>query len=69
MIKNSAYIRKFSTKQKQALEKIATNNKILTAKKVLLFTLEKFADQQAEIDRLNRLLDYKQKKIKKLEKQ
>ncbi|MDV6167899.1 hypothetical protein R1T16_05645 [Flavobacterium sp. DG1-102-2] len=66
MIKDSAYIRQFTPEQSKALETIAAEHKINTAKNVLLFALEQYRDNQNEIARLKRFLDMKQKKIEKL---
>lgn len=66
MIKNSTYIRSFTPRQKQQMETISASEKIKTADKVLLFTLENHQEQKQEIERLKRLLEYKQNKIENL---
>ncbi|MFL9844712.1 hypothetical protein [Flavobacterium rhizosphaerae] len=63
MIKNQAYIRKFTPRQKALLEEIATAENIKSAKDVFLFLLEAYPDMKNEIARLNRIIQYKQKKI------
>lgn len=66
MIKNSTYIRSFTPRQKQQMETISASEKIKTADKVLLFTLEKHQEQKQEIERLKRIIQYKQNKIETL---
>ncbi|WP_210788047.1 hypothetical protein [Flavobacterium erciyesense] len=48
------------------METISASEKIKTADKVLLFTLENHQEQKQEIERLKRLLEYKQNKIENL---
>ncbi|RDI07055.1 hypothetical protein [Flavobacterium sp. AG291] len=66
MIKNSAYIRLFTPGQLKALQAIAAEYKIKTAKKVLLFTLTSFIEHKQEIARLKRIIEYKKKQIEKI---
>lgn len=66
MIKQSTYIRSFTPKQRKQLEQVQAEQKIKTVHKILFFTLDKYLDQQKEINRLNRIIEYKQKKIEKL---
>lgn len=67
MIKNSTYIRSFSPKQRKNLEKIQADKGFKTVPEILFFALENYLDQKAEIERLKRIIDYKQKKIERLE--
>lgn len=66
MIKNSTYIRNFTTKQRKQLETVAASQKIKTVPEILFFTLDNYLDQQKEIERLKRIIQYKQNKIDKL---
>ena len=66
MIKEQAYIRKFTPKQKALLLKLSDELKIKNAKDVLLFCLENRQDLMNENARLKRFLDLKQKKIEVL---
>lgn len=66
MIKNSTYIRKFTAKQRQQMEAVALEQQIKTAPEILFFALDKYIEQKQEIARLNRLIQYKQKKIDNL---
>ena len=66
MIKNSTYIRNITTKQRQQLEAVAAAEKLKTVPKILFYTLDQFLEQQKEIARLNRIIQYKQNKIDKL---
>lgn len=66
MIKNSTYIRNFTPKQRSQLETVAESKKLKTVPEILFYSLDKYLDQEKEIARLNRLLEYKQKKIEKL---
>ena len=63
MIKNSTHIRKFTPIQRQLLEKVAKAQKLKTVPDILFFALENFIEQEKEIARLNRIIEYKQKKI------
>lgn len=67
MVKNSTYIRSFTPKQREQLEKIATEQNIKTVPGILFFTLEQYAEQKSEIERLKRIIDYKQRKIERLQ--
>ncbi|MBB1194843.1 hypothetical protein DNC80_14325 [Flavobacterium sp. SOK18b] len=67
MIKNSTYIRNLTPKQRKQLETVAQEQKLKTVPKILFYTLEQFLDQKKEIERLNRIIKYKQKKIEALE--
>lgn len=67
MIKNSTYVRSFTALQKKQLEQVAEEQDLKNANDVLLFTLDRYADQQKEIARLNRIIEYKQKKIESLQ--
>jgi hypothetical protein len=66
MIKNSTYIRNLTAKQRKQLETVAAAQKLKTAPKILFYTLNQFLEQQKEIARLNRIIQYKQNKIDKL---
>lgn len=67
MVKKSTYIRSFTQAQRQQLEKIAAEQNIKTVPGILFFTLEQYTEQKSEIERLKRIIDYKQKKIEKLQ--
>jgi hypothetical protein len=66
MIKKSTYIRSFTPRQRQQLEAVAKEQKIKTAPEILFFTLESYQEQKSEIERLKRIIQYKQNKIDKL---
>jgi hypothetical protein len=66
MIKNSTYIRNFTSKQRKQLETVAAQEKIKTVPEILFFSLDHYLDQKKEIERLNRIIQYKQNKIIKL---
>ena len=66
MIKKSTYIRSFTPRQRQQLEAVAKEQKIKTAPEILFFTLESYQEQKQEIERLKRIIQYKQNKIDKL---
>ncbi|MUV03185.1 hypothetical protein GN157_05630 [Flavobacterium rakeshii] len=67
MIKKSTYIRSFTPAQRRQLEKIAAEENIKTVTGILFFTLEQYGEQKSEIERLKRIISYKQKKIEKLQ--
>jgi hypothetical protein len=67
MIKKSTYIRSFTPLQNKQLEIVGTEQKIKTVPEILFFTLENYLDQKKEIERLNRIIQYKQNKIEKIE--
>lgn len=66
MIKNSTYIRNFTPQQRKQLETVAASKKLKTVPEILFFTLDNFLEQEKEIARLNRIIQYKQNKIDKL---
>ena len=66
MIKTSTYIRSFTPKQRQQMEAVAKEQKIKTAPEILFFALDNYLDQKKEIERLKRIIQYKQNKIDKL---
>ena len=66
MIKNSTYIRNLTAKQRKQLETVAAAQNLKTVPKILFYTLDQFLEQQKEIARLNRIIQYKQNKIDKL---
>ena len=63
MIKNSTHIRKFTPRQRQFLEQVAKAQKLKTVPDILFFALDNYIEQEKEIARLNRIIEYKQKKI------
>lgn len=67
MIKNSTYIRSFTKQQRANLEKVQANHGFKTVPEILFFALDKYLDQQTEIERLKRIIQYKQNKIERLE--
>lgn len=67
MIKNSAYIREFTAKQRQQVEQIAAEQKIKNANDVLLFALDQYQEQKKDNERLKRIIEIKQRKIERLE--
>lgn len=67
MIKNSTYIRSFTQGQRNNMEKVQTEQGFKTVPEILFFSLEKYLEQKVEIDRLKRIIEYKQKKIERLE--
>lgn len=66
MIKKSTYIRNFTAKQRKQLETVAASQKLKTVPEILFFSLDKFLDQEKEIARINRIIQYKQNKIDEL---
>lgn len=66
MIKNSTYIRGFTSEQRKNLEKVQTQEGFKTVPEILFFALDNYLDQKAEIERLKRIIEYKQKKIESL---
>lgn len=69
MIKKSTYIRSFTPLQRKQLEKVQQEQNIKTVPEILFFTLDNYIEQRMEIDRLNRLILYKQNKIDNLKSQ
>lgn len=67
MIKNSTYIRRFTDAQRNQLTTVATEQKLKTVPDILFFTLEKYLEQKLEIARLHRIIQYKQKKMERLQ--
>ena len=63
MIKQSTYIRSFKPAQCKLLEKIGIENDLKTIPAILFYCLENHLDQRQEIQRLKRIIEYKQKKI------
>ncbi len=63
MIKNSTYIRKFTTKQIKQMELVQEQTKLKTVPDILFFTLDKYLELKADNERLKRIIDYKQKKL------
>jgi endonuclease III len=67
MVKEQVYIRKLSHADKAALQSIIDATGLPTAKSALLYALHACADDKNEIARLNRIIEYKQKKIERLQ--
>ena len=67
MIKNSTYIRSFTKQQKKQLEEVAQEQNLKTATDILFFALENYIEQKKDIERLNRIIQLKQKKVEKLQ--
>jgi hypothetical protein len=66
MIKNSTYIRKFTPLQRKQLEAVQQEQNIKTVPEILFFTLDNYIEQKKEIERLKRIIQYKQNKIDNL---
>lgn len=66
MIKSSTYIRSFTAIQRKQLETVATEKKLKTVPDILFFALDNYLQQRMEIERLKRIIQYKQNKIEKL---
>ena len=66
MIKNSTYIRSFTPLQRKQMQKIQDDEKIKTVPEILFFALGNYQDQKNEIERLKRIIEYKQRKIETL---
>lgn len=69
MIKDSTYIRKFTTKQKKQLEEVAAAQKLKTVPDILFFTLENYIELSKDNARLNRIIEIKHKKQLNLQEQ
>lgn len=67
MIKSSTYIRSFTQQQRRNLEKLQQQEGFKTVPEILFFALDKYLEQDAEIERLKRIIQYKQNKIERLE--
>lgn len=68
MIKKSTYIREFTPLQRQQLEAVAkAHPELKTVPDILFHTLGKYLEQREDIARLNRIIQYKQTKIEKLQ--
>jgi len=67
MIKSSTYIRSFTQHQRRNLEKLQQQKGFKTVPEILFFALDKYLEQDAEIERLKRIVQYKQNKIERLE--
>ncbi|MFK7099489.1 hypothetical protein V3471_00640 [Flavobacterium oreochromis] len=66
MIKSSTYIRSFTPEQRKQLEEVASTKGFKTVPEILFYALEQHLEQNKEIERLKRIIEYKQKKIEKL---
>lgn len=69
MIKKSTYIRAFSEKQIRQMQAIQDKEKIKTVPEILFFALDRYTEQLKDIERLNRIIEYKQNKINSLNSQ
>lgn len=67
MIKKSTHIRRLTDKQEKLLKIVGTDQKIKSVPKILFFALENYIEQTKEIERLKRIIQYKQNKIERLE--
>lgn len=67
MIKSSTYIRSFTQQQRRNLEKLQQQKGFKTVPEILFFALDKYLEQDAEIERLKRIIQYKQNKIERLQ--
>lgn len=67
MIKKSTYIRGFTPKQRQQLEQVQAEQKIKTVPEILFFTLDQYQELKKDNERLQRIIQYKQNKIERLE--
>lgn len=65
MIKETAYIRKFSERQKAELQRISDQTGIKSVTKILFYVLDKFSELQQDKARLQRIIEMKQKKLNK----
>ena len=63
MIKKSTYIRSFTALQQKQLEKVQKEQDMKTVPEILFFALDKYLEQKADIERLNRIIQLKQNKI------
>jgi hypothetical protein len=66
MIKTSTYIRKFTPKQRKQLQTVAQNEGFKKVPEILFFALDRYLEQTADIGRLNRIIEMKQRKIERL---
>lgn len=66
MIKNSTYIRTITANQRKQLEVVGAAKNLKTVPKILFYTLDQYLEQEKEIARLNRIIQYKQNKIEEL---
>ncbi|WP_376777441.1 hypothetical protein [Flavobacterium covae] len=66
MIKNSTYIRSFTPQQRKQLQEVQEAQGFKTVPEILFFALEQHLEQKKEIERLKRIIEYKQRKIEKL---
>ena len=67
MIKDSCYIRKISKKHKELLHQMEEQTGLKKTPDLLFKALESWEENHQDIERLKRLLEYKQKKIDRLE--
>lgn len=67
MIGKSSYIRSFTKAQREQLLIIHQDSKMKTVTEILLFALDQYLEQKKEIERLNRIIQYKQNKINNLQ--
>jgi cell shape-determining protein MreC len=64
---NSTYIRNLTEKQQKLLQDVATANKLKTASKTFLYTLEQHNELQQENERLKRIIEMIKRKSNRLE--
>ena len=68
MIKNSSYIRFINPFQIGLLQKLQEKfPKLKTVPNLLFFALREYFEQEKEIARLKRIIEYKQAKIEKMQ--
>lgn len=68
MIKPSSYIRNIKPFQMALLQKLQEKfPKLKTVPRLLFFALREYFEQEKEIARLKRIIEYKQAKIEKLQ--
>jgi hypothetical protein len=66
MVKNCAYIKRFTPEQKKLLEKLSSELKIKNASDIFLHCLASYPELKSENERLKRFNERKQKKIETL---
>lgn len=67
MIKNSTYIRSFTDKQKEQLEKVAQEQNLKTVSDILFFALDKYLETKNDVERQQRITEMVKRKVKALE--
>lgn len=66
-IKSSVHIRKLTQAEKAVLQSVGDAKGIATAAGCVQYILAEWPDKLNEIDRLNRIIAYKQRKIERLQ--